>query len=799
MVFPRIKPVIERKVLTNNTTTIHGHRRFKVHLMGENDDEEDYPAPLYRGNKDLVFTTEDEEIMQNPTSHLQCVPFKNERMIVNKSNLPQRASFANPPPTPEPLQITSRYRLMADSSDHSAPIKVCVLCHIGNIIVFGDMVRAYPAFFDGSIDIILSCSSQEIREQASNMMVGKIKHVIVTNNHGCDIGGFLRMFQYIKRNRNVLPEYDLFFLMHTKTDKVWRNGMLQPLHSFLLNIRQQQEKDDKMWIRHSSPLIFSGQQYIRKNYKLVNRNNVKEILRRNFAPSLVRKLDEYVDHYQPKEFFANTTDANTFQGLQMNPVFYRFYEEDVGTLAHWENHGRNEFHRISNYHYVKRFSRQNSNFVAGTCFAFNSEYMNVLMMINLESEFQKLEDRYVKNIVPRRIHAWEYLFGVLAYLYEGDIIITETSRAVYSWRALEPRSLINRPFCESKIAFMLLPPLEPPVCGGYKTLLRYIRYLNELGYSVDIYLGVAWNDNDLHSNVSCNAYYGEPMCRNWFHQPLTSYINTLNAYKIIDLRKNNVYVGLRLNRNYAVVVGNAWQVSHAAVFNEKKVQKMAYILQDREELFYPGNTLMQRRVLDTLRPQFRYFCLSKYLTTFFRKKLPYVEGTVLTYDPSVYQDQQRIRRDSVAIAYYAYKSGRLPHLMRSVIEALVSQRIECHVFPDRYESSSEYVKNHGVMSEEELNRLYNTCKVGIVFSNTNPSRLGFEMCGSGLWVIEYDCVYTKEDCVSPHFTLIKDVVSIVPIVRNLFKKGRANVLKGHQSHVERRDLQNFFRTLLSGA
>jgi hypothetical protein len=46
------------------------------------------------------------------------------------------------------------------------------------------------------------------------------------------------------------------------------------------------------------------------------------------------------------------------------------------------------------------------------------------------------------------------------------------------------------------------------------------------------------------------------------------------------------------------------------------------------------------------------------------------------------------------------------------------------------------IKTNNLTIATELNDLYNQHKVGIVFSNTNPSRLGFEMCASGLNVID---------------------------------------------------------------
>ena len=57
-----------------------------------------------------------------------------------------------------------------------------------------------------------------------------------------------------------------------------------------------------------------------------------------------------------------------------------------------------------------------------------------------------------------------------------------------------------------------------------------------------------------------------------------------------------------------------------------------------------------------------------------------------------------------------------------------------------------------------------------MFSNTNPSRLSFEMVASGLNVIEYKSEFTDYDLPNQIFTKIKDSNNILNIVNNLFVK-----------------------------
>ena len=102
------------------------------------------------------------------------------------------------------------------------------------------------------------------------------------------------------------------------------------------------------------------------------------------------------------------------------------------------------------------------------------------------------------------------------------------------------------------------------------------------------------------------------------------------------------------------------------------------------------------------------------------------------------------------------KPGRKPDLVEKIINMLSLNNTKCYVYPLNYvKIRNSNIINMGTMTETELNNLYNKHKVGIIFSNTNPSRLGFEMYASGLQVIEYDSEFTKYDMPDKYFVKIK--------------------------------------------
>jgi len=344
----------------------------------------------------------------------------------------------------------------------------------------------------------------------------------------------------------------------------------------------------------------------------------------------------------------------------------------------------------------------------------------------------------------------------------------------------------NISFMQSKIAFLFIIPDNKSICGGIRTLLNYINYLNNLGYNIDIYFG-----NCLMKHLSqINLHY---------------LINNIKIYNINDISKNNFYLGLQLKRDYDVIVANAWQISDAVYAQRHKAKHLAYIIQDREELFYPNDINLQKRVKHTYKPEYNYYCLSKYLATYFKNMFPNgkVTDSILGFDSRTYfiKNMSATRINSIVIAYYTGKPGRLPGLVEKII-LILCKKYKCYIYPDIYKKTTNgNIINCGNLSIEQLNDLYNNNKVGIVFSNTNPSRLGFEMVASGLNVIEYASEFTQYDLDPKYFTLIKNEQNIMSIVDNLMNKSidlkQYDIYKKHHNNeTEKEIICDFFKKLL---
>lgn len=429
-------------------------------------------------------------------------------------------------------------------------------------------------------------------------------------------------------------------------------------------------------------------------------------------------------------------------------------------------------------------------------FSFNRPFLDSFKNYDIDYEYSILEEGYITNDNQTKVHAWEYYFGFNVIYNKGQIYGYKDNilQDVYenkNNKLMPTFSIINRPYLESKIAFFMILPGNNPDSGGYRTLLKYIKLLNDNGFTVDIYFGFCLNDEDVYMNVDILNKYGIPNCNNWFNSntnQIQDFVNNIEKYNVIDVKKNNYYISFKCQKKYDILVANAWQTAEAVYKNKNSANKLYYIIQDRENLFYPNDIALQNNVSKTYKPEFNYYCISKYLGYYFKNiyKFKNIQSSHIGVDLTKYNNLDHQRSNSVVVPYYKnVKPGRKPGLVEKIINILSLSNIKCYVYPFNYvKIKSPNIINLGVMTEAELNNLYNKHKVGIIFSDTNPSRLGFEMYASGLQVIEYDSEFTKYDMPNNIFTKIKDEKDISNIVLELFDK------KYDKSFIKKIDCKN---------
>ena len=292
------------------------------------------------------------------------------------------------------------------------------------------------------------------------------------------------------------------------------------------------ENEDKIKSTISNlelPIIVSSDKYCFNNTKCINKYYIKEFYERNKEKINVKiNFNEFIDEYIDIDINDNEIKNNkSINELDINYDFYKFYEEDLKDLNneelinHYTEFGLNEFHRISNPCYITKFGLENY-FSAGTIFMCNKEYLKIFEKIDLDYEFNILENGYNKNTIPLKTHSWEYMFGLFAYSQNGYIISVDNNELVpknncknkfnldiykncnidlylnnmddtdlinhYTNfginesridnlnKLIKVQSKINIDCKKARIAFFMIIPSDS-LSGGYRTLLKYIQSL----------------------------------------------------------------------------------------------------------------------------------------------------------------------------------------------------------------------------------------------------------------------------------------------------------------------------------
>jgi len=464
-------------------------------------------------------------------------------------------------------------------------IKKAILFHVGNIDVFLKIYKNQPFFFKRKVLILITLHNKDFITTINQY----IPHAYFTimENKGADIGGFLQNMKVLIRHPNY-SDIDNIYFMHTKSNDNWRRDMLLPLTSNYKKIESMLEN------MKDTPIIVGCEKYCYRN-KGTNRNYINDIFDRNkenFNVLIDNDWQDFVDDY----IFENKNiedSKNIYNDLNINPMFYKKYENDLqslsikGVINQYNNHGINEYYRINNPCYIKKFGKE-SYFIAGTIFMCNKKYFEIFKGINFDHEYDILETGYVLNVIPRKIHAWEYLFGLLVYCMNGYVISIDDNGNINNMKnkdiefnldvyrncnvdlkhyndfdllnhfnnhgknenrmfskiqLYKPQALINCELLKAKIA-VCLKISDEKYSYEFKNLLTKINELSSNNNFIDIYLG--GEDN----NINYLTYNGLSIIKHSIHY----IVDEIKKYEIILVEKYNFYLGFNLQNKYEDVI-----------------------------------------------------------------------------------------------------------------------------------------------------------------------------------------------------------------------------------------------------
>ncbi|MBD9374409.1 glycosyltransferase family 4 protein [Rhizobium sp. ARZ01] len=256
-----------------------------------------------------------------------------------------------------------------------------------------------------------------------------------------------------------------------------------------------------------------------------------------------------------------------------------------------------------------------------------------------------------------------------------------------------------------------------PGSGGHTTISRVLNYLQDKGHTNRVYFYDPYCGDHKYYEMLAREHYG------------------------MTCEIGNARAGMS---DAHAVLATGWPSAYG-VYNARCAGKRFYFIQDYEPYFYPVGT---NSVLaeNTYRMGFHGITAGRWLAD----KLAREFGMDTDYFPFGC-DTTRYRRDPSTersgVVFYA----RLGTPRRAVELGLLAlelfakrqPQIEVHIFGNDFGDLPFKFTNHGLVSPDKLNEIYNTCFAGLTLSLTNVSLVPYEMLASGCIPIVNDADHNR--------------------------------------------------------
>jgi O-antigen biosynthesis protein len=291
-----------------------------------------------------------------------------------------------------------------------------------------------------------------------------------------------------------------------------------------------------------------------------------------------------------------------------------------------------------------------------------------------------------------------------------------------------PEGLPALPGEPLSLAWIVTPPTEGS--GGHTTLFRLVSALERAGHECTIYLYDRWGgDLDQHRQVM----------RTWWP----------------DVRADVRDAAAGIDDAH-VLFATAWPTAYAALASPAKGRR-AYVVQDLEPMFYPagGEALLAEA---TYRFGFHGITAGRWLSGVLADRYGMAAdhfdfgcdlGRYGLPDAPVGDGSGR-----TGVCFFArpITPRRGFDLGVLALEVFAARRpdVDIHLFGDPVGRLSFPAVDHGVLTPDELNRLYQRCAAGLVLSATNVSLVPHEMLASGCIPVVNDADHNRIVLDSAH-------------------------------------------------
>lgn len=266
--------------------------------------------------------------------------------------------------------------------------------------------------------------------------------------------------------------------------------------------------------------------------------------------------------------------------------------------------------------------------------------------------------------------------------------------------------------------------------GGHTTQYRIIKYLEAHGYVNRIYFyDVNHVDQRYYESILRSAYgFNGPVAR--------------------------VEDGME---DAHAVVATSWQTAYP-VFNARCAGKRFYFVQDFEPLFHPVGSL-SILAENTYRMGFHAITAGRWLAEKLRADFS-MDADYFEFgcDTSLYSHLPRSQRSGVVFYARPEAARRGFELGLMTIELLATRQpdIEIHFYGEKMGKLPFAFTDHGRVTPDQLNEIYNRCYAGLSLSLTNVSLVPHEMLAAG-------CIPVVNDAIQNRIVLDNPFVRYAPL------------------------------------
>lgn len=284
---------------------------------------------------------------------------------------------------------------------------------------------------------------------------------------------------------------------------------------------------------------------------------------------------------------------------------------------------------------------------------------------------------------------------------------------IYKWQRLRRSYMdhdVSKQAHKKRIAWII--PFPGKGSGGHRTIIQNVNALIRHGYECDIYAEApAEVDDDTVAKL------------------IDEYYETCAA---------KVYANFGHREKYDLLFATGWQSLNYVKCMDADVK--GYFIQDYEPWFFPmGDEYLV--IENSYRLGYQPITIGKWLASKMQNEFhAKAQHFDFCADLNVYHPLQNIKKEN-AICYVLQpeKPRRGTTIALEALKVVKEKRPDVKIYlygSDVQVNIPFEAEELHIINVQKCNELYNTCKLGLCLSASNPSRIPFEMMAAGLPVVE---------------------------------------------------------------